>query len=269
MQPNPTFGFEQIVTELIRGVIETVADKPGLSPERRASVTQTVVCSVMAFNPRDPIEAMMAGHCVVYDHMLRDGAREMLRGQAELVMIQARPGVLAAGKIFLGTVAMLLRMQRRPEAQLAFARPLPARDDARNLATSAPTAANDTPAVPVPTPIDPPVPEPETALPEIADTVTPPESGSAAAESPPATIPAAVGEAALAEAAPPSRPTAIPAMPEPGRESPERRLAGKVPHAMTPLMSQEMIEEILFDGIDPALRQEIIAAASVATRGGR
>ena len=32
MQPNPTFGFEQIVTELIRGVVETVADKPGLSP---------------------------------------------------------------------------------------------------------------------------------------------------------------------------------------------------------------------------------------------
>jgi hypothetical protein len=247
-------------------VIETVADKPGLSPERRASVTQTVVCSVMAFNPRDPIEAMMAGHCVVYDHMLRDGAREMLRGQAELVMIQARPGVLAAGKIFLGTVAMLLRMQRRPEAQLAFARPLPAPDDARNLATSAPTAANDTPAVAVPTPIDRPAAEPEAALPEAVDpvvsAVAPPESGSPATASP-------VAGAAFTGGTPPSPPTAIPPMPEPGRESPERRLAGKVPHAMTPLMSQEMIEEILFDGIDPALRQEIIAAASLATRGGR
>ena len=91
MLPEPNFGYQQIVTEQIRGIIDTVADKPGLTPERRAAAQQTVVCSVMAYNPRDPVETMMAGHCIIYDHMLRDGARDMLRGQAEELKIKARP----------------------------------------------------------------------------------------------------------------------------------------------------------------------------------
>jgi hypothetical protein len=61
MQPDPNFGHKEIVTEIIRGVVDTVASKPGLSPERQASAVQTVVCSVMAFIPRDPVETMMAG----------------------------------------------------------------------------------------------------------------------------------------------------------------------------------------------------------------
>ena len=77
MQPPPAFGYQQIVTELIRGVLDAVADKPGQSPERKAAAQQTVVCSVMSYNPRDPIEVMLAGQCIVYDAMLRDGARNI------------------------------------------------------------------------------------------------------------------------------------------------------------------------------------------------
>lgn len=269
MQPNPAFGYEQVVTELIRGVIETVADKPGLSPERRASATQTVVCSVMAFNPRDPVEAMMAGQCVVYDHMLRDGAREMLRGQAELITIQARPGILACGKIFLGTVALLLRMQRRPEVQLAFARQLPAQEEVREDAAAVPNDASET--APVAARTDSPAgeagPPAQTAAPRDPPSVTRP----AASVSPPAAVPAGVRDKAsgAATAAMPQRtgPDQRAAAPVPAPERHPDAIAPPVP-AMPALMSQELIEEILFDGIDPALRQEIIAAASRATRGG-
>ena len=125
MQPPPPFGHEQIFTEIIRGVLDTVTAKPAVSAERSAAAKQTAVCSVMAFIPRDPVETMLAGQCVVYDHMLRDGAKDLLEGKPEEFTIRARPGVLATGKMFLGTLGMLLRMQRRPDAQLAFGRPLP------------------------------------------------------------------------------------------------------------------------------------------------
>jgi len=141
MQQTQAFGYEQVMTELLRGVVDTVGDRSGLSPERKAAAKNTAVCSVMAFNPRDPVETMLAGQCVVYDHMLHDGAKDMLRGQAEQLMIQARPGVLAAGKMFLGALGMLLRMQRRPEAQLAFARPLPVQEEAPKQAKAAPADA--------------------------------------------------------------------------------------------------------------------------------
>lgn len=147
MQPDPSFGHQQIVTELIRGVLDTVGSKPGLSPARRAAAVQTVVCSVMAFNPRDPVEAMMAGQCIVYDHMLRDGAAELLRGHSEEIMLKARPGVLACGKAFLTTAAMLLRMQRRAEKELAFGRPVPAPEQAEDQPVSAPGDTAEAPPI--------------------------------------------------------------------------------------------------------------------------
>lgn len=124
MQSNSNFGFPQIVKELIGDIIHTVADKPGLSPERKAAARQTVICTLMAFQPRDPVETMIAGQCIVYDHLLRDGARDVLRGQSDEVKIKSRIGILSTGKVFLQTLTMLTRMQGRPEADLAFARQL-------------------------------------------------------------------------------------------------------------------------------------------------
>ena len=99
----------------------------------------------MAFNPRDPVETMMAGQCVIYDHLLHDGARDMLGGKAELEMIKARPGVLACGKMFLATVTMITRMQRRPELALAFARPAeaPPEQPAADTTEAPPVGAAD------------------------------------------------------------------------------------------------------------------------------
>jgi hypothetical protein len=124
MQSNSNFGFPQIVKQLIGDIVNTVADKPGLSPERKAVARQTAICTLMAFQPRDPVETMIAGQCIVYDHLLRDGARDMLRGQSDEVKIKARIGILSTGKVFLQTLTMLTRMQGRPEADLAFARQL-------------------------------------------------------------------------------------------------------------------------------------------------
>jgi hypothetical protein len=108
----------------------------------------------MAYNPRDPVETMMAGHCIVYDHMLRDGARDMLRGQADEIKIKARPGILATGKMFLSTMQMLARMQLRPDAQLAFARPLPVQEKVAETAADAPDDVSEEQPIAA-TPVDP------------------------------------------------------------------------------------------------------------------
>ena len=125
MQPTPAFGYQQIAQEMMRGLLDTVANRPDLSPTRQASLKQTVVCTAMAFNPRDPLEVMLASQCVVYGHVLHDGARDLLRAQTDVVRLKTRPGVLSAGKMILSTLAMMLRMQQRAEHTLAFARPLP------------------------------------------------------------------------------------------------------------------------------------------------
>jgi hypothetical protein len=278
MLPGSTFGYEQIVKELIRGVIDTVGTRPGLTPERRDAAQQTIVCSVMAYNPRDPIETMMAGQCVVYDHMLRDGAHDMLRGQAEELKIKARPGILATGKMFLSTLQMLCRMQGRPEQQLAFARPpaeqpepaaTPARTpdeagyekpiaarnrpdpgDARTRAeTAAPPLVAGNPPATRSTPsarVDVPAPAAVTAIPPTIQRGTP-------------------AQATVALAAPSS------GLATPGSGVPMRSTQTTAPpvHATAPMVLPEMVDVILFNGIDPVIRQEILASAALAVQGAR
>jgi hypothetical protein len=245
MRPDPNFGHKEIVTEIIRGVADTVASKPGLSPERQASAVQTVVCSVMAFIPRDPVETMMAGHCIVYDHMLRDGARDMLGGKAELEMIKARPGVLACGKMFLATVAMLIRMQRRPEQTLAFGRPIEEAPEQSAAETEAP---------------------PVTAEEDAAE----PPIQSREASSIPRAARSQVRDAATKRERQPMQPSNIASARQPAEAeiiSPPGPTVS-APHQQQlayPLMTPE-VEAILFNGIDEKTKQEVMAVAAQAVR---
>ena len=245
MQPDPNFGYAQIVTELMRGIIETISDKPVIAPERRASIMQTAVCSIMAFNPRDPVETMLAGHCVVYDSMLRDGVREMSNGEGGQATIKARTGVLACGKVFLAAMAMLLRMQRRPAAQLAFAGTLPVQD-----ANSVPENASGVPPDAAPT-----------------DAETPIEADVPGDPSP-AAVPAQLREGVVT---PMTRRHSAPAAPASGRIPVQPRQPNPdaiiLPDLGVPgIMSAEMADAILFDGIDSGLRQEILEAAARAVQ---
>jgi hypothetical protein len=123
MTPNPDFGFEQTAKELILGIVDTVADIPGLTKEQRFLKRQTTVSSVMAFRPRDPLQIMLAGHCVIYDAMLRDGARDLLRGQPEDISLRTRPTNLASGRMFLTTLHALVRLQDRETVQPGVTQP--------------------------------------------------------------------------------------------------------------------------------------------------
>jgi hypothetical protein len=67
----------------------------------------------MGFQPRDPVEIMLAGHCVIFDHLLRDGARDLLRGQTEAMKLRACRVIHASGKMFLTAFSSLQRMQLR------------------------------------------------------------------------------------------------------------------------------------------------------------
>jgi hypothetical protein len=267
MQSPPPFGHEQIVTELIRGVLDTVADNPLHSPERRASVTQTVVSSLMSYNPRDPIETMLAGQCIVYDAVMRDGARDLLRGQAELLKLKARPGILAAGKIFLETTEMIVRMQGRAADQLSFARPLrapaaPAETPAAQIdATSEGPAESGDAKSEVPTPPDHAANEPPIAAsPETAPVVVPGQPAAPAVPSSPPvpSHPAMNG----AQAKLPAATASAPVQPA-GAHAPDPERPRAVP---TPAPLSETVDDRLLEGFTPEEQRDIREAIAGAAR---
>ena len=145
MSVPAAFGFQQLTTEIIRGVVAAVADHPGDTDARRFARQQTVVFSVMAFLPRDAVETMLAGQCVVFDHLLRDGARDLLRGQAETIKLRVRPQLNATGNMVLKTLSHLARLQSRPAEGTAVA-PAPRPAEATGAATTPARAAEPAPA---------------------------------------------------------------------------------------------------------------------------
>ena len=108
-----------MLTELLRGIAETVAVRPGDTEARRAARHQAAAASVLAFLPRDPVEAMLAGQCVVFDHLVHDTARDMLRGMEDTARPRGRAQLIAMGGVFLKYVAELHRFQARPVETLA------------------------------------------------------------------------------------------------------------------------------------------------------
>jgi hypothetical protein len=128
MQAPPAFGFQQLVPELLRGLAEAVSERPGESESQRFGRHQTAIFSVMALWPRDATEAILASHCVMYDHVLRDATHDLLRAEAEPVKRRIRSQLLSVGRLFLQSLGQLDRLQTRagqPAASVPSTAPEP------------------------------------------------------------------------------------------------------------------------------------------------
>jgi hypothetical protein len=153
MHTETSFKMLTAMGELTREVIETVADRPGDSPARRVVRQQTTASTILSLQPRDPVETMLAGQCVIFDHLLRDGAHDTLRGQQQDIKLRARPQILATGKMFLAHLDRLERMRTRLPDSLAGRPPVEQADSpvaetsiARDIAASAPADGTRPPA---------------------------------------------------------------------------------------------------------------------------
>jgi hypothetical protein len=119
MQAPPEFGFQQLVSELLRGLAGAVAERPGQTEAQRFARHQTAIFSVMAFLPRDAIETMLAGQCVMIDHLLRDAVSDLLRSETAAGKLRIRSQVTALGRQFLKHLDQFCRMRARPDEQPA------------------------------------------------------------------------------------------------------------------------------------------------------
>jgi len=102
----------------------------------------------MAFLPRDALETMVAGQCVMFDDLLRDAVRDLLRNDADLSKRRIRSQVTALGRLFLKNLDQFRQLRARPEQQPAASPPDPAKSDGPQPAEAVTTdvAAIDAPA---------------------------------------------------------------------------------------------------------------------------
>jgi hypothetical protein len=145
--PNPSPADLMVAGPVLEGVIAALVDPRGLTEVALTAARRDVTDAVMGFEPADNIQIMMAGHCVIYDRLLRGAMRDVARADMGTNPSRARREVMACGRRFQASLDRLRRMQGRPVdrtiAQPRVMKPAASQPEAaRVTATVAPVKPN-------------------------------------------------------------------------------------------------------------------------------
>jgi hypothetical protein len=112
-------AFETAMTEISHDLIEAIADHPGDAPARRLARQQVVADTMMSLEPQTPMETILAGHCLVFDHLILESAHQLLNCQEERIRLRIRPQVCASARMFLAELATFEKWHDRSMDRLA------------------------------------------------------------------------------------------------------------------------------------------------------
>jgi hypothetical protein len=133
MDTQPAFGFRQLFSHVVGDMAKAVSERNGETKQQQLLRTQAAAYTIMGFLPRDVIEAMLAGHCVMLHELMTDSVRDTLRGEVGTMRRATRSGIVAMDKAFGGNLTRLERYQTRPSDG--------SRDEAAPLPVEVPVAA--------------------------------------------------------------------------------------------------------------------------------
>jgi hypothetical protein len=114
MDPQPAFGFKELLTHIVSDMARAVCERMGETQQHQFTRTQATAHMIMGFLPRDAIEAILAGHCVMFHEMMTDSIHDTLRGEMDSYRRATRANIVALDKCFGNNLERLERYQARP-----------------------------------------------------------------------------------------------------------------------------------------------------------
>jgi len=161
MDTQQAYGFQQVLTHMVGDIAQAVSERNGETPRQRNARSEAAVFMILGFLPRDVIEALIAGHCVMLHELVVDSVRHTLTGEMETTRRATRGGIVAMDKAFGTNLTRLEHYQERPSvgcqdaapADVPVAMPADAPVDApANVAVE--TAAEACVDLPIAAPVD-------------------------------------------------------------------------------------------------------------------
>jgi len=162
MDLDSPLSFKETFAQVVGNMACAVSERFGESLEQRLLRAKVAAQTILGFTPRDGIEAMIAGHCVMFHEMLTDSVRDTLRGETGPVRRATRANIVAMDNAFGKNLERLEHYQtRNPQGRPAErpAEPPIARDEsdiadrtARHTAAREPDAPAPAPATDTPEP---------------------------------------------------------------------------------------------------------------------
>lgn len=110
MDTVSAFGFEDLVGHAVAEMAMAVSARQGEGEGQQRARFQAAVHMIMGLQPRDVIEVMLAGHCVMLHAVMTADVHDSLSGKAG----GSRRGAVTLNKAFSDNLDRLERYRRRP-----------------------------------------------------------------------------------------------------------------------------------------------------------
>jgi hypothetical protein len=130
MDLQPPFGHAKLLDHVVGDIAHAVSERAGEPPEMRLTRARAAALTVMTFKPGDAVEAMIAGHGVMFHELIVDAVHDTLRGGTEATCRTTRNSVVAMDRAFGNNLTRLERYRGRLAKTSAETNPGDARFEA-------------------------------------------------------------------------------------------------------------------------------------------
>ena len=110
---------QSVAQYMMQGLVEALCGRPGETPARRDARAHAVAHEVMAFQPRDPVEIMLAGMVVTHAALILDTARDVMGEAAGTVRARTKALVVSLDRAMMGFLKELRLARARPVEEQA------------------------------------------------------------------------------------------------------------------------------------------------------
>ena len=114
MDTRPAFGFKELFNHLVGDIAKAIAQRGGESKQQQITRSEAAIHMIMGFLPRDVVEAILAGHCVMFHELMVDTTRHTLLGEVEATRRATRSGIVAMDRAFANNLTRLEQYRLRP-----------------------------------------------------------------------------------------------------------------------------------------------------------
>jgi hypothetical protein len=114
MDPQPQFGFKELFTHVISEMAKALCERPEESRQLQITRIQAATHMILGMRPRDVIEAMLAGHAVMFHALITDSIRDTLQGQIAEMRRGTRINIVSLNKAFHMNLVRFEQYQARP-----------------------------------------------------------------------------------------------------------------------------------------------------------
>ena len=142
MQPQAEFGFKELFSQVIGDMAKAVCERTGETKQQQIARSSAAVHAIMGFLPRDVIEAMLAGHCLMFHELIVASVLDTLRGEPRATRRATRGTIVAMDKAFGNNLSPSGALPLRPSEGR--------RDVDESQATESPPVTANPPPVPGP-----------------------------------------------------------------------------------------------------------------------